>query len=163
MKLLSKINGLIISMEKSHGNVVWIPRCENEEADFWSRVVDYNDWGIQSQWFKKICNACQMIATIDRFADNENKKCARFNSRFFHHEAEAIDCFTQDWGRDKNWVEPPIHLVYIFHIISDILRTEVGHTFKRSKIPSCQHPKLPELLKNVRRPNMLSAYSGAYR
>ena len=92
-------------------NVVWIPRRENEEADFWSRVVDYNDWGIQKSWYDKICKACNMIPDVDRFADNDNKKCIRYNSRFYHHQAEAVDALTQNWGNDKNWVVPPIHLV----------------------------------------------------
>ena len=32
-------------------NVVWIPRDQNEEANFWSRVIDYNDWGVSTEWF----------------------------------------------------------------------------------------------------------------
>ena len=48
---------------------------------------------------------------IDRFADPWNTKCVRFNSRFFLEEAEAVDCFTQDWQYDENWLCPPIYMI----------------------------------------------------
>ena len=75
---------------------IWVPRTENEEADLWSRVRDYNDWGVLHSWFHKITDEFGVTCTIDRMADNDNKKLPQFNSRFFHTSSEAIDCFTQD-------------------------------------------------------------------
>ena len=92
-------------------NVVWIPRKENEQADFFSRVIDYNDWGISSEWFDKICLYCKVIPSFDRFADQDNKKCTLFNSRFYHNQSEGVDAFTYDWSDHVNWVVPPIFLV----------------------------------------------------
>jgi hypothetical protein len=31
--------------------VEWIPRTENERADFFSRIVDFDDWGISEDLF----------------------------------------------------------------------------------------------------------------
>ena len=61
--------------------------------------------------FQKICQYFKFTATIDRFADNTNKKLTRFNSRFYHVNAEAVDSFTQNWAAEKNWVVPPIYLI----------------------------------------------------
>ena len=91
-------------------NMVWVPRTQNQEADFWSRVCDFDDWGIQPVWFQKICNFFELTPTVDRFADNKNTKLPRFNARFFNAKAEAIDCFSQDWSAETNWVVPPIFL-----------------------------------------------------
>ena len=92
-------------------NVVWIPRKENEEADFWSRVRNFNDWGITPVWFVKICAYCRANPIVDRFADFRNKKCKRYNSRFYHTTSEAVDAFSQDWSAGVNWVVPPLYLV----------------------------------------------------
>ena len=101
----------ITSQQDINLNMIWVPRDQNEEADFWSRVRDFDDWGISSVWFHKICQYFNFTATIDRFADNTNKKLPRFNARFYHVNAEAVDSFTQNWGTEKNWVVPPIYLI----------------------------------------------------
>ena len=92
-------------------NVVWIPRAQNEEADFWSRVRDFNDWGIEPVWFVKICAHCKVNPIVDRFADFRNKKTKRYNSRFYHSTSEAVDAFSQNWAGVVNWVVPPLYLV----------------------------------------------------
>ena len=89
----------IFQVAKKHKitlNVIWVPRTENKEADLWSRVQDFNDWGIHPSYVKQICAYFKVVPTIDRFADNKNKKCKRFNSRFYHKESEAVDCFSQN-------------------------------------------------------------------
>ena len=101
----------ITRKNKINLNMIWVPRDQNQEADFWSRVRDFDDWGISQIWFERICEYLNFVPTIDRFADNSNKKTARFNSRFFHQNSEAVDCFTQDWAGEGNWVVPPIYLI----------------------------------------------------
>ena len=101
----------VTSRNKINLNVIWIPRDRNGEADFWSRVRDFDDWGISQSWFQKICTYFGVKATIDRFADDRNKKLSRFNSRFYHANAEAVDSFTQNWENEVNWVVPPIYLI----------------------------------------------------
>ena len=104
----------VYEVTKKHGinlQVQWIPRSENEEADLWSRVTDFNNWGVRAEWFVKICSTFNLNPTVDRFADFRNKKVKRYNSRFYHSGAEATDAFSQDWGEDVNWVVPPLYLV----------------------------------------------------
>ena len=90
--------------------LTWLRRNRNKEADSFSRVVEYDDWGVHQNWYKHISSKLGKT-NIDRFADPWNTKCSRFNSRFFWQEAEAIDCFTQDWHHDENWLCPPIYMI----------------------------------------------------
>ena len=91
-------------------SVTWISRNLNESADQASRIIDYNDWGVTTRWFRFISRRL-VKSSIDRFADNCNTKLPRFNSRFYSPHCEAVDAFTQDWGLDVNWLVPPIYLV----------------------------------------------------
>ena len=94
----------------------WIPREQNEVADYLSRIIDYDDWGlsvpvfqlIESQWGPH---------TVDRFANSSNTKLPRFNSRFMDSGSEAVDAFTVNWERENNYFCPPIYLVprLLFH------------------------------------------------
>ena len=88
----------------------WIPRELNDKADYYSRVVDHDDWGVHKNWYKHIVRILG-VPTIDRFADVDNRKTHRFNSRFFHMESEAVDAFTQEWRGEFNWLCSPIYLL----------------------------------------------------
>jgi len=39
------------------------------------------------------------------------KKCKRFNSRFWCKGTEGVDCFTENWSNELNWVVPPPILI----------------------------------------------------
>jgi hypothetical protein len=88
--------------------VVWVPRLLNTAADEASRLEDWDNWGIQPNIFA-ICQARWGVFTVDRFADHENALCTRFNSKSHVPRTEAVDCFTQSWSDDFNWVVPPLH------------------------------------------------------
>ena len=90
--------------------MTWIPRELNDVADHYSRVIDHDDWGVHPNWYLYIVNRLG-VPTIDRFADVDNRKTTRFNSRFFHHLSEGVDSFTQRWDLDINWLCPPIYLI----------------------------------------------------
>ena len=91
-------------------NVVWIPRALNEQADYFSRVTDCDDWGVQTAVVRRM-ESWWGPFDVDRFANAENTHCARFNSRFWAPDTEAVDAFTQDWSRDHNLLVPPIYLI----------------------------------------------------
>ena len=91
-------------------SVSWLKREENERADAFSRIVDFDDWGVHPIWFAHICKHLGLM-TIDRFADKHNTKLRCFNSRFYCKEACATDAFTQDWGHQENWLVPPLYLI----------------------------------------------------
>ena len=73
-------------------NVQWIPREENEKADYLSKLIDYDDWGVSDDFFEYI-DSIWGPHTVDRFANANNKKICRFNSVFWNPGSEAVDCF----------------------------------------------------------------------
>ncbi len=90
--------------------VVWVPRELNQEADEASRLEDDDNWGILPSIFQ-LCQARWGNFSVDRFADNENSLCPRFNSKYFVPQTEAVDCFAENWSNDFNWVVPPVALI----------------------------------------------------
>ena len=88
----------------------WIPRSLNEKADLISRITDRDDWKISDAFFKFI-DFTWGPHTFDRFADCNNKKLAKFNSRMWSPMTSGVDAFAQDWAGENNWVVPPIYLV----------------------------------------------------
>ena len=91
-------------------NVAWIPRTLIEQADYFSRFTDHDDWGVQPQVVQELERRWGKV-DIDRFADATNTHCHRFNSRFWAPKTEAVDAFTQAWSRDHNLLIPPIYLI----------------------------------------------------
>ena len=57
----------------------WIPRADNEIADYISRITDYDDWSLNPMVFKEL-DRLWGPHTIDRFADWCNNQVLRFNS-----------------------------------------------------------------------------------
>ena len=88
----------------------WIPRRENQVADYLSRVVDEDDWMVHPMIFHQL-DLMWGPHTVDRFANVNNRQLERFNSRFWDPETEAVDAFTVNWGDDTNWWCPPVGLV----------------------------------------------------
>ncbi len=88
----------------------WIPRRENELADYYSRVLDVDDWGVSQSVFDMCIDSCWGPHSVDRFASSYNAKLARFNSRYWNSGSEAVDAFTVDWSRENNYMCPPVHV-----------------------------------------------------
>ena len=88
----------------------WIPRAQNEMADYLSRIVDYVDWSLDHTIFELIDYEWGPH-TVDRFASHYNTQFSRFNSRFWNPGTEAVDAFTCDWQDDNNWLCPPVYLI----------------------------------------------------
>ena len=79
---LAKIAMLIYQITKEYNirlSLTWIPREDNQEADDYSRIIDYDDYGVEEFWFRYITQSLGDV-TIDRFADLHNTKCVRYNS-----------------------------------------------------------------------------------
>lgn len=90
--------------------VRWVPRFLNEEADFFSKHKDWDDWGISSDLFEKI-DANWGRHTIDLFANTRNAKVYRFFSKFWCPGTVGVDAFAHEWKNDVVWAVPPISLV----------------------------------------------------
>jgi hypothetical protein len=71
-------------------DIQWIPRSENEKADYISRLIDHEDWEV-SEFFFDLMNGLWGPFTIDRFANFNNKKLNRYNSLYWNPGSEAID------------------------------------------------------------------------
>ena len=100
---LCRENGITIDIE-------WIPRSLNDKADYISKILDFDDWGVSVSFFDYLDKKWGKH-TFDRFADLRNKKVVRFNSKFWTPGSLGVDAFTFDWGSDNNWLVPPIYLV----------------------------------------------------
>ena len=96
-------NGIKLEME-------WIPRSQNQLADYISRIQDYDDWMIDPNVFSFV-NMAWGPHTIDCFAAVHNSQLDRFHSRFWCPGTEAVDTFTVNWHGETCWLVPPIHLV----------------------------------------------------
>lgn len=81
----------------------WIPRAENQLADYLSRIVDPDDWMLSPDLFQILAKKWGPF-DVDRMACHYNCQLPRFNSKFWCPGTEAVDCFTQDWVECNNFV-----------------------------------------------------------
>ena len=91
-------------------DLIWLPRRQNARADFFRKVIDFDDYSVHDDVFKELDHLWGPHS-IDRFASSYNAKLSRFNSRFLQPGTEAVDAFTQDWSSENNWLVPPISLI----------------------------------------------------
>ena len=115
----SRISGLqseakrIFEVCVQHGISIkpeWLPRSSNEQADYLSHIVDFDDWFVSPRFFRFL-DLKWGPDSIDRFADEHSHLLPRFDSRFWNPYCEAMHTFTRSWDFDNNWVCPPPHLV----------------------------------------------------
>ena len=59
----------------------WIPREENEFADYLSRIGDVDDWILNPDVFQELDTRWN-LHTIDRFVDGYSCQFDRFNSHY---------------------------------------------------------------------------------
>jgi hypothetical protein len=89
----------------------WLPREENERADYLGKVRDVDDFELSADTFALVSRRFGPF-TVDRFASKYNTKLPRFNAFYWCPGAAAANCFTQDWGDDEqNYCFPPPSLV----------------------------------------------------
>ena len=69
----------------------WIPRKDNELADYLSRIVDYDDWSLSRSTFSDL-DAVWGPHTVDRFASHYNAQLPRFNSPFLEPWFRSCGC-----------------------------------------------------------------------
>ena len=67
--LLSKEYDVSIDIE-------WIPRSENEVADYLSKIVDFDDWCVRDSYFRAVDSVWGPF-TVDCFANSVNAKVSR--------------------------------------------------------------------------------------
>ena len=105
--LQSLVEDIVYLCAENHLVVVpvWVPREQNQLADYLSKLTDVDDRGISPEIFRWISTLWGPF-TVDRFATWYNAKCLRFNSRFWNPGCEGVDAFTQNWQGENNWLVP---------------------------------------------------------
>ena len=71
----------------------WVPRSENEVADYISTLRDFDDWKVNPIIFQCLSKAWGPF-TVDCFASDYNCQLLRFHTKFCVPNAEAVDTFT---------------------------------------------------------------------
>ena len=87
-----------------------IPREMNQQSDYLSKIVDYGDWRISDAFFQYVQSLWGQFS-VDRFAYYQNAKLARFISKFWNPDSEAVNCFLVSWTGENNYLVPFVHLV----------------------------------------------------
>lgn len=113
--------------------IKWIPRSENERADFLSRIIDVDDWGISVDFFDFLDDLWGPHS-YDRFANMDNTKLPLFSSLYWNPRASGIDAFTCHWANHNNWLVPPIALVP--RCINHLVKCKASGTLVVPKWPS---------------------------
>lgn len=88
----------------------WIPREMNKEADEISKYLDTDDWRVTDAFFEEI-DSKWGPHTVDRFANRENTKLPRFNSKFHSPDSEHVDTFSTAWNNENNLLVPPVKMI----------------------------------------------------
>ena len=89
----------------------WIPRSQNDLADFLSSICNTDDWGLSPL-------SCHLIDSVwepnykDRFTNHANAILARCNSR--NPGSECIDAFVINSTRGKTMLGRPSALFFFF-------------------------------------------------
>lgn len=99
-----------IQRNSSTVEVQWVPREENQLADYYSKIVDEDDWMLNRQIFRWLDDMWGPH-TLDAFASTRNAQVERFCSRWWNPGCLAIDAFTHPWENENMWLVPPIHLL----------------------------------------------------
>ena len=86
----------------------WVPREKNQLADYFSRIIDYDDWYIDQKVYEWV-DTKWGPHTVDRFATCNNAQVERFNSRYACPGSEAVDALTV--LKVNKWWCPPLMLV----------------------------------------------------
>lgn len=87
---------------------IWVPREENNIADAISKE-DTDNWSIDGETFRYIQSVYGPF-TMDRFADNINRKVGNFNSKYHCPGSNQVNAFSITWKDDFNWLCQPIRL-----------------------------------------------------
>ena len=77
--------------------IEWIPRSLNGFADCMSRIVDYDNWRLSTQFFDYISLIFGPFS-VDCFASSDNNKCAKFFSKFWCPGSSDV-CVQCQFGR----------------------------------------------------------------
>ena len=79
--------------------ITWISQENNKDADFISKLLDYNGWTVKNSTFKLLTKKWGTM-TVNCFASYKNSKYSRFNSKYLCPSKEVVNAFSQDWSKE---------------------------------------------------------------
>ncbi|GAQ87894.1 hypothetical protein KFL_003850140, partial [Klebsormidium nitens] len=88
----------------------WVPRAQNELADYLSKLVDYDDFGLQPAAFSHLLQQLGPF-DIDCFASEHNALLPAFFSELWTPRAHAANAFAQPWSGFRCYCFPPPKLI----------------------------------------------------
>ena len=93
-----------------HLEIEWLPRSLNDRADYLSKVIERDDWGISWEILHMIIDRWGPL-DVDYFASEHNAKLPVFYQNFGVISRLVLDAFTFDWSRSFGLYVPPIILI----------------------------------------------------
>ena len=114
-------------------HTVWIPRGQNAQADFFSRIIDIDDWETTVDFFDFL-NKMWGPHSVDMFANVNNAKTKHFNSLYWNPRTLGVDAFNSNWSNDINWLVPPG--VSVPRVINHLVECKARGTLVVPKWPS---------------------------
>jgi len=76
----------------------WIPREQNQLADFYSKLIDSGDWKLQPTVFRSLQRQWGPF-DVDLFASFDNHQLPKYYSLYFTPTCAGVDAFNFHWGR----------------------------------------------------------------
>ena len=110
----------IFCLTSAHGirlSVEWIPRTLNQKADYYSKIVDFDDWCVSNDYFRAIDSRWGPF-TVNYFASYGNTKLPRFYSRFCSPNNLGVDALSHTAGKVKT-----VGLSFLFALAPKLLST----------------------------------------
>jgi hypothetical protein len=89
----------------------WIPREQNQLADYLSKVEEMDDFGLQPAVFRTVLKHFGPL-DVDRFASAHNALLPIFFSEFWSPHSSGVNAFTEDWSVSRSFCFPPPRLVF---------------------------------------------------
>ena len=84
----------------------WIPRTLNQKADYYSKIVDFDDWCVSNEYFRTIDSRWGPF-TVNCFASYANTKFLGSIRAF----TALTDALSHNWQGENSWLVPPVGLV----------------------------------------------------
>ena len=93
--------------------VAWVPRLHNSVADMYSNLIDYDDWSLSDDLFRKIVTLTSFNFDLDVFANHNNSRCEKFYSRFYCKNTAGINSLKFSWNSNTVWAVPPPRIAHL--------------------------------------------------
>lgn len=91
--------------------IQWIPKEENEIADYISKIRDLDAWGVSPEFCHVMYDKYDLIPWMYALMVLTPCYLGLIPVFFCHPLSEGVDAFTRLWEGGNNWLVPPVSLV----------------------------------------------------